>query len=148
MEYYGWWWRVHGSRCHPSYVPQSPAVVVRAFILSNWTLRLIINSFIRPGTALYKNVYTDEASCTSLGFCWPSALYNTEADCLGRYFCEGCADCFDEPTCALAGKCSDFNGCHLPFNDDGNCDTTAEWTPLGCHDGSINETSTCQAMGG
>jgi hypothetical protein len=99
-----------------------------------------------PGTALYRNVSTDEASCTNIGYCWPSDLYNTKEDCLGRYFCEGCVDCFDEPTCVLAGQCSDFNGCHLPFNDDGNCDTTADWTPMGCHDGHYNQ-SACQEIG-
>eukprot|EP01124_Arcella_intermedia_P033263 TRINITY_DN7927_c0_g1_i4.p1 TRINITY_DN7927_c0_g1~~TRINITY_DN7927_c0_g1_i4.p1 ORF type:complete len:995 (-),score=215.28 TRINITY_DN7927_c0_g1_i4:794-3778(-) len=143
----GYYWSVHisnkitYSECH---LPAINKAECDAYADKNMT------TTFWPGKMWLVPQHTNEQYCKS--YCSVDYSLSSKASCEAGYHCSNplCKNC-DKEACLSSGLCEAIPGCYLPFFPDGSCNTTTNWTPLGCYfkssDLGVNEV-TCQKYQG
>ncbi len=109
------------------------------------TRSLIDLIYDRSGTKWIADQVSTQAECEMVGLCDNTPTLKVLCD--SQYTCtDGVSG--DQDTCESNGTCNDFDGCVFDWDQDLNCNTSFDWTPLGCLSRIINDNNTCIAQGG
>jgi hypothetical protein len=100
----------------------------------------------KPGTKWEEALYHTQALCEANGRCSDLTITN-EADCTTAGFCDVCPSCTTPQQCSDTGLCNNHHGCiRSTFDENGRC-LDSSWTPLGCLFTEIQNPFACFSLG-